>query len=526
MLLAIVVALVVVVAAIGAAWAFGLFGGEKTEKVLVIAMAEDITVMDPSKANWMFGPACVIYDTLLTRDLDGGYADGLADTWVMDPINLTLLLNLKPNMKFHDGTPCDAEAIKWNIEYQSAGYSGYMFGAIEEVYVIDPETVQFNLSYADASLMFNLSNIYSAIMSPTAVEAAGDDYGVGTNVTGSGPFKILEWVSGDHVTVVKNDDYRWAPSWMENEGPAHIDKIIYRIIPDDTARFLGFESGSIDVLMNVPPFKMEQYDAMDDVSVITGPGQGVFAIEFNCAKAPWDNASLRKAFSYAINRTEIMETVWHGVGTIAPNYLPPILPETNVDPALNFTYDPVKAAALLAEAGYVNSDSDDWVEKGGEELTLNLWTTTRAEDVSMGEILLDQFEAIGVHVSVAHYAQNTLDDLCADGQHDSALFKDSWPRADILDWLLGSGYIPYPNTAQFNDSEFDSLILAGYESTTDAEYTANMIAAHERLLVLGPWAPIIYWDQMHAVHDYVTGWTVHPLGQETVQALVDVDIEK
>lgn len=529
MMLALVVALVLIIAALAGAWAAGLFGGkEKKEKVLVVGMAEDITIMDPSKANWMFGPADVIYDTLFTRDLEGGYADGLVDTWVMDRDNLTLLMNLKPNMKFHDGTPCDAEAIKWNVEYQGGpdAYSAYMFASIAEVWVIDAVTVQFNLSYADSSLMFNLSNIYSAIMSPAAVQAAGDSYGTGTNVTGSGPFMIQKWIPGESVTVVKNPNYSWAPRWMENRGAAKIDKIIYKIVPDDASRTLAYESGDIDVLMSVPPYKIGQYQARSDTEILSGPGQGVYFLEFNCGMAPWDNVSLRKAFGFMINRTEIVQTVWYGYGEPAPNYLPPILPETNTNPALNFTYDPVRAAELLSIAGYVDSDQNGWVEKHHQELTLRIWTTTRGEDSSMSALLKEQIEECGVHVALSQYDMNTLEDLCSQGDFDSDMGKDSWPRADIMDWLLGSDYIPYPNTAHFSDPVFDDLILQGYAATSDAEYTAAMTAAHERLLELSPWAPIFYWEQIHAVHTWVSGWTVHPLGQETVQDIVDVDINK
>ena len=523
---AVAIVIVLLVAAVLGAWAAGLFGKKGEEKVLVVAMADNITIMDPSKANWLFGPAAVIYDTLLTRDLEGGYADGLAQTWNYDRTNLTLTLNLKPNIKFHDGTPCDAAAIKWNIEYQAQGLSGYMFAAIESMWAQDAQTLVCNLSYADASLLFQLSNIYSAIMSPTAIQEYGDQYGTGTRVVGSGQFKIAEWVENDHVTVVKNENYSWAPSWMTNRGAAHIDKIIYRIMSDETSRMLAYEGGSVDVLMSVPPYKIQQYQQNTEMRVLTGQGQGLFYLEFNCAKDPWTNASLRRAFGFAINRTEILDTVWHGVGTPALNYLPPILPETNVDPSLNFSYDPAKAETLLAEAGFTDTDSDGWVENSTGELTLHLWTATRTEDISMGEILKDQIEAIGVHVDMAHYEDNALTDMCSNGDQDVALFKDSWPRADILDWLMGSGNVPYPNTAHFNDSVFDDYIAQGYAATNDQEYTAAMTLAHEEALKNGVWAPIIYWDQVHAVHAYVKGWVVHPLGQETVQDMVDVDISK
>jgi peptide/nickel transport system substrate-binding protein len=337
---------------------------------------------------------------------------------------------------------------------------------------------------------------------------------------------LSEWEQGDHVTLVKNPNYTWGASWYTNKGPAKIDKIIYRVITDQNTRFAGFESGDIDVLQQVPPSKVQEYEDTANVTVITERGQGTYHVEFNCNKTPWTNASLRKAFAYAINRTQILDTVWHGIGEEGVNYLSPIEPESTGIPAqYNFTYNVTRAGELFTEAGYTNTDTDDWLENStGDELTLALWTTNKAEDVQMSVLIKAQFEDVGIHVTLTQYAESQLRTKAAGGEQEAILFWYSWPRAEILDWHFGTWAAGLSNTGWYMDSVFDDLVTAWTYAETEADFSDNATAGHIRLLEQAPWAPIIFWHQIFAIHDYVTGWYVHPLGQEQVINICDVDI--
>lgn len=553
MMWAIVIVVILVVAALAGAWAAGVFNKkekeeEVPEKVLVIAMSSDVETMDPAKTSAMYGPPGMIYETLIARDLTGAYVPGLAESWELKnmrgttyPYNATFNITLKQGVTFHDGLPFNSDAVRRIINYyaQDDSWVQYEFWSIygcqnktgwpdAGIWCKDDYHMTLNLTWADVALIFNLSHLYGSMMGPDALEADGlDNYGTpGHKVVGTGPFMLSEWVQGDHVTLLKNPNYTWGASWYTNKGPAKIDKIIYRIIADPTARFAGFESGDIDVLQQVPPNKVETYQNTDNVTVITGPGQGTYHVEFNCNKTPWNNATLRKAFAYSVNRTQILDTVWHGIGEEGVNYLSPIEPESrNVPASKNFTYNTTKAGELFAAAGYTNTDTDKWLENAtGSELTLNIWTTNKGEDVQMSVLLKAQFEDVGVHINLAQYAETQLRTKAANGEQDSILFWYSWPRAEILDWHFGTWAAGGSNTGWYMDDVFDGYVTNWTYAETEKDFSDNATAGHERLLDQAPWAPIIFWHQIFAIHDYVTGWYVHPLGQEQVIDIVDVDI--
>ena len=514
------------------------------EKLLVIAMDSDVETMDPAKTSTMYGPPGMVYETLIQRDLTGAYVPGLAESWNMnktDPLHPRFEMRLKQGVMFHDGLAFDTHAVKRIINYyaQNDSWVQYQFWSIfgcqnktgwpdAGIWCRDSYNMVLNLTWADASLVFNLSHLYSSMMSPDALESDGlMDYGTpGHKVVGTGPFKLTEWIAGDHVTLVKNPDYNWGAPWYTNKGPAKIDRIVYRIIADDATRFAAFENGSIDVLQQVPPNKVVGYAADSGITVVTGPGQGTYHVEFNCIKTPYTNASLRKAFGYAVNRTQILQSVWHGYGEEGVNYLSPIEPEGRlIPPQYNFSYNPVSSAILFAEAGYVNRDGDSWLEKSDmTELTLNLWTATKGEDIAMSQILQTQFQAVGVHVVLTTYTEVQLRDKAAAGEQEAILFWYSWPRAEILDWHFGTWAAGGSNTGWYMDSVFDDYVTNWTYATTEKEFSDNATAGHIRLLTQGPWAPILFWHQIDAVHNRITGWYVHPLGREQVFNILDVDV--
>jgi peptide/nickel transport system substrate-binding protein len=552
--LAIVIVVVLIVAAVGGAWAAGLFKKEKKEempeKVLVVAMSSDVETMDPAKTSAMYGPPGMIYETLIARDLTGAYVPGLATSWEMKnmrgtsyPYNATFNITLKQGVSFHDGLPFNSDAVRRIINYyaQTDSWVQYEFWSIfgcqnktgwpnAGIWCKDDYHMTLNLTWVDVALVFNLSHLYGSMMGPDALESDGlEFYGTpGHKVIGTGPFMMQEWVPGDHVTLVKNPNYTWGSSWYTNKGPANIDKVIYRIIPDQATRFAAFESGAIDVLQQVPPNKVPTYISDPNVTVVTGPGQGTYHVEFNCQKDPWTNVSLRLAFAYAINRTQIVDTVWHGYAEEGVNLLSPIEPESrNVPAKYNYSYNLTRSAELFAEAGYINRDSDVWLENStGDELTLKLWTTNKGEDVQMGEILLSQFEAVGVHVDMTQYAETELRTRAANGEQEAILFWYSWPRAEILDWHFGTWAAGGSNTGWYEDPVFDGYVTNWTYAETEQEFSDNATAGHIRLLTQGPWATVVFWHQIFAIHDWVTGWSVHPLGQEQPIDIVDVDINK
>jgi len=520
------------------------------DKVLVIAMATDIEAMDPAKTASMYGPPGMIYETLIARDKAGEYVPGLAESWEMKsmkgtgyPHNAIFNLTLKQGVKFHDGTPFNSEAVRRIINYDARNDSWvqYVFWAVygsqnktgwpyAGIWCTDDYHVTLNLTWADQALTFNLSNIYGSMMSPDALESEGIEYygTPGHKVVGTGPFVLEEWVPGDHVTLVKNENYTWGASWYTNKGPAEIDEVIYRIIPDTAMRYAAFESGSVDILQQISASKVLPYASDPSLIVITGPGQGTYYVDFNCMKDPWTNPVLRSAFGYAVNRTLILHTVWHDIGEEGVNYLAPNLLESKRVPSqYNFTYNVTKSSELFLAAGWQDTDADAWLENStGDELTLPLWTTNEGDAVAMSELLKWQFESIGVHVTLTQYALTTLRSMASQGEHDSVMFSDSWPRAEILDWELGTWAMGGSNIAWYSDPVFDNYVTNWTFAETEHEFSDNATAGHIRLLTQAPRIPIIYWHNIDVIHNCVSGWYLNPAGREQVFDILDVDLDR
>ncbi len=528
-------------------------------KTLEIATNSEIETMDPSKTASMRGPAGMVLETLITRDKTGAYQPGLAVSWawnLSDAAHPRFVLQLRQGVMFQDGTPFNAQAVKDNIMWykQSSpsgeyGWVSYEFAAIDcangttewgdmdkGVWVTDEYSLVLNCTFYDVALEFNLSHLYGSIMSPTAAFGSGAtlteahrSYGTPQHpAVGTGPFMITEWVQGDHVTLSRFDNYSWGFDWYANSGPAHIDRIIYRMMPDDGLRYSAFESGDVDVLTQVAPSKLTAYASTPGISLVTGPGQGVYYVEFNCQKPEWSDPNLRRGIGFAINRSEIVSTAWHGYAEPGVNYIPPVVPEGPLTPApYNYTYNLSEAGFLLATAGWWDRDSDGWMENATySELTLPLATTNKGQDVAMSELLQQQLQAMGVHVSLTQYEQDTLLSLAIAGELNTMLFWYDWPRAEILDWKFGSWAANGgSNTAQYIDPVFDMYVVNWTYAPSPAAYSENVTRAHERLLTMGPWAPVVYWHQLTAIHDYVTGWYLNPMGQEMVFDAVDLDVD-
>jgi len=520
------------------------------DKVLTIAMATDIEVMDPAKTASMYGPPGMIYETLIARDKAGEYVPGLAESWEMKdmkgtgyPHNAIFNLTLKQGVKFHDGTPFNSDAVRRIINYyvNNDSWVQYVFWAVNGsqnktgwpyagIWCTDDYHVTLNLTWADQALTFNLSNLYGSMMSPDALESEGIVYygTPGHKVVGTGPFVLKEWVVGDHVTLVKNENYTWGASWYTNKGPAEIDEVIYRIIPDAATRIAAFESGAVDILQQMPAAKIPTYASDPSLTLMTGPGQGTYYIDFNCMKDPWTNPVLRSAFGYAVNRTLILHTVWHDIGEEGVNYLAPNLLESKRVPSqYNFTYNVTKSSELFLAAGWQNTDADAWLEDStGDELTLPLWTTNEGDAIAMSELLKWQFESIGVHVTLTQYALTTLRSMASNGEHDSVMLSDSWPRAEILDWEFGTWAMGGSNIAWFSDPMFDNYVMNWTYAETETEFSDNATAGHIRLLTQAPRIPIIYWHNIDVIHNCVSGWYLNPIGREQVFDILDVDLDR
>ncbi|MBP8974934.1 MAG: ABC transporter substrate-binding protein, partial [Anaerolineae bacterium] len=294
---------------------------------------------------------------------------GLAESWTASDDGKVWTFKLVENATFHDGTPFNAEAVVYNFErwrftdhpthfpevvfeYYEAMWGGFDDASIiTNVEATGEYEVTFTLSEPYGPMLNTLAMPMFAISSPAAIEAAGAAYGtpsVGYSCTG--PYKFVEWVSDDHITLVRNENY-WG------EIPGNVDTIIYRVIPNAAARLAALQSGAIDAFEQPNVEDLPAIESGDNTYLMYRPSMNTFYLAFNYRVKEFRDVRVRQAIAMAINRQEIVDAFFPPGAQVATTFVPPSLWGYNPDvPA--WDYDPEGAKALLAEAGYPDGFSE------------------------------------------------------------------------------------------------------------------------------------------------------------------------
>ena len=275
---------------------------------------------------------------------------------------------LRQGVKFHDGTDFNADAVVFNFDrwrftdnpyhFESLPFEYYEYmwfgfdddSVITSVDAVDDYTVKFTLASPLAPFLANLAMDMFAISSPAAIEQFGEDYGTpAAGAVGTGPFKFVEWVEGDRITVEANPDY-WG-------GAPTVDQVIWRVIPDDSARFLALQAGDIHALEQASVEDLATAEADPDLYVLTRPALNTGYLAFNFNIEEFRDIRVREAVAHAINKQGLIENFYGAYGEAATNFLPPLVWGHN-DAVEDWTYDPDLSMQLLADAGYPDGISE------------------------------------------------------------------------------------------------------------------------------------------------------------------------
>jgi peptide/nickel transport system substrate-binding protein len=257
---------------------------------------------------------------------------------------------LRKGVKFHDGTDFTAEAVKFTFERilnpDVSTQSRRVGEFIEGVSVLDPYKVKIRLKrpWADFLTMMAEDKVFD-IIHPESVKKLGKDFGV-TGIVGTGPFKFVEWKKGATVVLEKNRHY-----W-KNDLP-YLDKIVWREIPEDATRLLGFLSGEGDVLLQVSFKDVADLKKKKGVKILEQASGEHVGIWFNTRKAPVNDKRVRQALSMALDRKAVMDSVFYGLGTTSKSYLPPFFKEYQ---GVRDPYDLKEAQRLMEACGYTRSN--------------------------------------------------------------------------------------------------------------------------------------------------------------------------
>jgi peptide/nickel transport system substrate-binding protein len=472
-------------------------------------------------------------EPLVGRTADGTIEPWLAETWEVSEDGLTWDFTLKSDVAFTDGTPLDAEAVKVNIEHlqdpETASSTGYLaVSKVAEVEVVDDTHARLHLSEPDSALLESLSMPWTAIQSPAGI-ARGMEENCAAPI-GTGPFVVDEWVPQQQVTLVRNDDYATPGPEAENDGPAHLDEIVWRFIPDAATRQAALTSGEVHVIDNPQPDAIVAAEQGEEIEHIDAPRPGsVNRIELNAGQAPFDDIRVREAFIRAADPGPGIESLYLGTAERSYSPLGSSEPMAVSDESL-FATDPDRADALLDEAGWTEKDDDGVRTKDGRRLTVRFPVSTN-QSVAAEQSLFEQIQAnvaaVGFDVQLSPVDLSTWYGVLGANEYEAVSAPYTRVGAEVLRVLYHSdAIVPAPsgyfaNHAQLSDPELDAL-LDQASATQDEAARADLYAqAQQRILESFTVLPL-YDQQNHFLTRGVSGVTT--LGTVATPTFVDARI--
>ncbi|MTJ05192.1 MAG: ABC transporter substrate-binding protein [Sediminimonas qiaohouensis] len=493
---------------------------ETPQDVLIVGQIAEPKSLDPAAVTAVndFRILVNVYEGL-TRYKDGTLQPepALATDWEISEDGTVYTFNLREGVTFHDGTPFNADAVKFNFDrmldenhpYHDTGPFplAFFFSAVEETEVVDDMTVRFTLDAPYAPFLSNLAYPTGLIVSPEAVMADGENFG--RNPVGTGPFKFVEWQSNERVVVDRYENY-----WGENAGT---QAVVFRPITDANTRVAEMLAGGIDMMVEVPPTSMGQFEG-DDYIVHEQAGPHVWFLILNAKEGPFADMKVRQAANYAINKEAIVNDVLEGTATVAAGPTPPAFAWAYNEELDPYPYDPEKAKSLISEAGAEGAELTFYVTEGGSGML---------DPVPMGTAIQADLEAVGFDVTIETYEWNTfLGEVNPglEGKADMAEMAWMTNDPDTLPYLaLRSEAWPDEggfNSGYYANEKVDELLENARTATDQEERAALYREMQEIVQKEAPWVFIANWKQNAITNDRVENFQLQPSFLLNLQGVV------
>lgn len=441
---------------------------------------------------------------------------GLATSWAVADDGLTWTFKLRKGVKFHDGTPFNSEAVKFNFDrwrlaehpfYEEGKfiYYDYMFneapGVIKDVITIDDYTVQFVLTQKFATFLSNLAMPAFSISSPTAIKKWGEDYF--THPVGTGPFKFEEWIKGDRVIVSANEEY-WG-------GRPYLDQIVFRSIPDNGARFMELQSGTVHIIDGVNPNDVSILKKTKDLDLILRPSMNIGYFFMNQRFEQFQNVKVRQAVNHAIDKQAIIDAFFNGLAVPAKNIMPPSIWGHN-DDIEDYEYNPKKAKQLLEEAGYPNG------------FKMKLWAMPVPRPYMPQPKLIaqaiQQFLAeVGIEVEIVSYDWGTYLSKVRAGEAESYLLGWVGDNGDPDNFLYVLLDPSNTNGSLYQNEEIHELLMQAQVTFDQEERAAIYQKVQEIAHKDAPNVNLVHSTPPIGLNDAVMGYLPSPFGIERLDSV-------
>ncbi|MEW6045347.1 MAG: glutathione ABC transporter substrate-binding protein [Bacillota bacterium] len=442
-----------------------------------------------------------IMDGLVEFDERLNIRPALAERWEFANDGKDVIFYLRKGVRFHDGTPFNAQAVKANFDRiltsklrRTALYAPY----VDSVEARDAYTVVFHLKFPFGAFLHHLAHGAGLIQSPANIQRWGEK--VGQHPVGTGPYRFVEWIPGDHITLEANPEY-----WR---GRPKADRIVFRVVPEDATRVFQLQTGEADVITFVPPSEVPRLQAGAETNVLVRDSLRVIYVGFNTQRKPFDDPRVRQAINYAINKELIVSQVLGGFAQVSDSPMAPLV--NGYCSTGGYPYDPQKARELLRAAGY----------PGGLDVTLWAPQGRYLKDYETAVAIQAMLQQVGVRAQLrtfewATYLRNIFD--VPKEQATYQMFLLGWaPSTGDADWVVrpllhSSSHPPGDNASYYSNPAVDRLIEQGMRVSDPAARAQVYCEAQKQIVADAPWAFLHVLKQIVGVRSNLQGVKVLPI---------------
>ena len=468
-------------------------------------------------------------DTLVAMDWDGKTViPYLAKSWTMTPDGKLYTFKLRDDVSFCSGKKFTADDVVYSFKRLTSpelkAPLAWRAGNLKDIRAADPYTVEYELNEPFSDLLLNLTMFTTAIHNKESVESLGKDYGTKA-ADGTGPWCFESWQPRTQIVLKRHDAYKWGPSMYKNKGPVKFERLVIKIVPEDSSRVAAMMAGQFDITHQFPAQFISQAKTAPMLQVHAAkPNFQLLYFGYKITRPMVADKRVREAMSIAINRAEIAKGILLGNADPAFTIVDKDALDHDPKTAGIVKEDLERAKKLLDEAGW-KVGSDGVREKDGVKLAPKVYFTANANSARVGEAIQGYLRRIGVNWQIQPWDSTIAAAKMA--EQDYEIWSVTVPylsAGDLMNIYFDSKNIPTPNRMNWKDAETDEWLKLGRSSLTEADRAKYYALVQQKVMQEHLWIPVLNINMDEVVNKKIKGARPHMIYQNTFYKGLDTSL--